>query len=205
MVSINNPCGVDSTNTSPVYGQSKTFSPPMFSGENLTQPTQDGFVSTQPEKEKSFYQKNKALIWVLGIGAAVGAAFVGHKMFKLDKELGQKIEKMTESVTKLDKDKVVNDAKALAKEHKLKDNQVFAFVDLKHSDSKKIVESLDKIFVGKCKDADYAMMGYSLKDNDKVDENLLKLYKTKEVDPSIKELMGDKDLVVLNDFLQSEK
>lgn len=197
MVSINNFCGVDSTNVSPAYGQSQTFSPPMFSGENLNQPTQDSFVSEQPKKE-SFYQKNKLIIWALGIGAAVGVALVGHKIFKLDKELGEKIGKITESVDKLDKDKVVNDAKALAQEHKLKNGKdKIVFVDFNHPESKKIKERFEKLFPGRCKDVNYAMVKYNLNDNNIVNEKWLKLYKTKEVDQSVKELLGDEGLFII--------
>lgn len=204
MVSINNPYGIDSANVSPVYGQSQTFSPPMFSGENLAQPNQDSFVATQPEEKKSFYQKNKLFIWGAGIAAAVVAAVLGHKAYKLDKELGEKIGKMTESVKKLDKDKVVNDTKALIEEHKLKikdKKYEIAFVNLKNpdADAKKVLERLDKRFVGKCKDADYAILRYATTDKeDKVSEALLKLYKTSELDQSMKDLLGEKGLVVLD-------
>lgn len=197
MVSINNAYGVaDTTNISSVSGQAQS-SPPMFSGENLSQPTQDGFVSTQPQEKESFYQRNKGLIWGVGLLATAGAAFFGHKAYKVNKTLSENVKKITENVEKFDTVKLNTDVEALRKASTSDAKQVYALYDLKDSKNKEFLGVFDEFALGHCNDASHAVVRYVAEGDKKARATLLKLYKTGDVDQSVKTLLGDKGCAVI--------
>lgn len=195
MVSISNAYGVTDYNAaSPVFGQQQVVSQPMFRAGSLAQPAQDGFVATQP-KEESFYQKHKGLVWGLGIVAAAGLALFAHKSFKLNESVAQSAKNKTEIIENLSHSKVKEDVTTLRSSHP---NQAFTLYDLRHQDSKKVLDGFAEHELGHSKDATHAIVSYAESDKpDKAVKRLLKLYKSGEVDGSITELLKEKGYSVI--------
>lgn len=189
MATFNGAYGVGTTDRKPVYVQSRSASPTLFRGENLTQPTQDGFISVQ--KPKNFYEKNKAIIWALGAATAFGAILLGRKAYKLDKVIMERVQKITEGVKKLDTKKFTSDCNILRAEHGLKPNHPMALVDLKNTSRADFLNSFDEVVGGYCKDSNYAIVGKHKVDG-RVKMEILKLYKADEVDSALKATLDNK-------------